>query len=203
MNGWTLFWTWIAGLFRKAPTSVPVTPSNTPVVPAPQPSPPVPGPVPPVPGPLPTSITMVEFIMGRDKIAPLSDTLRQNADVTVSRVNRLLAAFGSKRDVSSGYRPKQINDKTPNAAEHSKHEDCEACDLEDHDGKLWGWVLCNMALMKELGLWIEDPRWTPSWLHVQSVPPESGDRVFVPSKAPPLSPNKWDGIYDHRYDGKA
>jgi hypothetical protein len=34
---------------------------------------------------------------------------------------------------------------------------------------------------------MKDPQWTPSWVHLQSVPPASGDRVFIPAASPALA----------------
>jgi hypothetical protein len=48
------------------------------------------------------------------------------------------------------------------------------------------WCLRNLVFLAEVGLWMEDPRWTPGWVHLQSVPPRSGGRVFIPSAAPAL-----------------
>jgi hypothetical protein len=42
-------------------------------------------------------------------------------------------------------------------------------------------------LLQEIGLWIENPMWTPTWVHLQIVPPHSGRRIFVPSENPPLA----------------
>ena len=36
---------------------------------------------------------------------------------------------------------------------------------------------------------MEDPRWTPTWLHVQTIPPKSGRVVFIPNSSPPLDPS--------------
>jgi hypothetical protein len=41
--------------------------------------------------------------------------------------------------------------------------------------------------LQEMGLWMEDPRWCPTWLHVQCVPPASDRRVYIPSANPPLA----------------
>jgi hypothetical protein len=46
----------------------------------------------------------------------------------------------------------------------------------------------RLGLVDELalvGLWLEDPRWCPDWVHLQTRPPLSARRVFVPSMAPP------------------
>ena len=49
-------------------------------------------------------------------------------------------------------------------------------------------------VLAEVGLWLEDPRWTfdpkgDHWVHLQTVPPRSGNRVFVPSDAPAKDPD--------------
>lgn len=118
--------------------------------------------------------------MGRDKAYPLSDELIGNVNTIVPRVNDLLERFGEKREVSSGYRPPAINKKTPNAAKKSNHMLCLACDLEDPDGKLDEWCLANLDVLEEIGLWLESPKYTPNWVHVQCVPPRSKKRVFIP-----------------------
>ena len=222
MKFWQAFIQWLVGLFGKRQAAIPAPAVEPTIVPAPEPLPPAPAPAPEAPAPAPEvseplpaasqpipaatpeapAITMAEFLMGRDQLYPLTDDLKAHAQVTVDRVNQLLAKFGSKRKVDSGYRPEAINDRTANAAKNSKHEICEACDLEDKDGKLWQWAVHNLAVLKEIGLWMEDPRWTPDWLHVQIVAPASGRRVFVPSAAPAPAPQKWTGMYDHSFDGR-
>jgi hypothetical protein len=37
-----------------------------------------------------------------------------------------------------------------------------------------------MTVLRDLGLWMEHPDKTPTWLHIQTVPPGSGNRVFWP-----------------------
>lgn len=127
-------------------------------------------------------ITLEMYYMERDKQFPqeLTDELRWNAASTVDRVNQLLEAFGQDRGVNSGWRPAAVNAATPNAAKKSKHTTCQACDLEDKDGRLDAWCLSNPEALERIGLWQEDPRSTPNWCHVQIIPPASGKRVFIP-----------------------
>jgi hypothetical protein len=33
---------------------------------------------------------------------------------------------------------------------------------------------------------MEDPQWTPTWVHLQMVPPGSHRRVYCPSSKPPM-----------------
>jgi hypothetical protein len=123
-------------------------------------------------------ITLKDFLMGREVEHPITDDLLFNAQETIGRVNMLLEKFGSFREVSSGYRPAAINARTPGASPKSKHMTCEAIDLEDVNGELGNWCIKNMDTMKEYGLYAEDPRDTPTWFHLQTVPPKSGKRIF-------------------------
>ena len=145
-------------------------------------------------------ITQAHYMMGRDvKYADeCSESVRANAQVVIERVNRLLdmAAYEGIRPgvvnnenscVASGWRPVAINDKTSNAAGHSPHIMGAAIDVRDTGTRLFArWCLRNIGRLQALGLWMEDPRWTPSWVHLQIMPPRSGRRIFIPSSAPAL-----------------
>ncbi len=128
------------------------------------------------------ALKLADYYMGRDisHRVELTRELRANARETVRRVNRLLARAGMARGVSSGWRPAAINAAVPGAAPRSNHLSCHAVDLEDRDGALDAWCLANLAVLEELGLWLEHPDATPGWCHLQSRPPRSGSRVFSP-----------------------
>ena len=138
-------------------------------------------------------ITLDAYWKGRDTeyANELTDEIRANAQVTVDRANELLARAGRSdiHSVNSGWRPMAINDATANSAARSKHLSAEAADLPDADRTIATWCVDNLDVLKEIGLWMEDPRWTPTWTHVQIVPPKSGKRVFIPSSAPPKDPD--------------
>lgn len=144
------------------------------------------------------TITLEQYFMGRDALYPEECTpaVRANAAKTVERVNRALelaAADGvspgidekTGNHVASGWRPHAINhalERTSNAATNSTHIGAEACDLQDTLGRdLARWALRNLDKLEEIGLWMEDPRWTPDWVHWQTRPPHSGLRVYRPS----------------------
>jgi hypothetical protein len=89
--------------------------------------------------------------------------------------------------VASGWRPQAINERTSNAAQLSTHLIGEACDLQDTPQRdLARWALRNLDRLEQIGLWMEDPRWTPDWVHWQTRPPHSGLRVYRPSMHEPL-----------------
>lgn len=140
-------------------------------------------------------IEMRDFWNGRDlKYAgELTDDIRNNAAHTVRKVNQLLdlaEADGINcNQCASGWRPLAVNDVTQNAAKNSKHTIGLAVDVRDTAGREFAsWCLSNLDQLERIGLWMEDPQWTPTWVHLQIVPPKSGRRVYIPSLKPPLVP---------------
>lgn len=138
-------------------------------------------------------ITLHSYWKGRDltHAGELSALINDNAQVTVEKANELLQRAGRSdiATVNSGWRPKSVNDVTANSGASSKHITAEAIDLPDADRTLATWCVDNLDVLEEIGLWMENPRWTPTWVHVQIVPPKSGRRVYIPSSAKPLDPD--------------
>lgn len=125
-------------------------------------------------------ITRAEVLMGRDEHAPLTRELSENLTKLMVAINSLRDYYGKPMIVSSGYRPPEINFATPGAAKKSNHMFCLAVDFRDHDGELDKWCLANLDKLEACGLYLEDPKHTPGWCHLQVVPPKSGKRVFIP-----------------------
>lgn len=127
-------------------------------------------------------ITLPEYWMGRDTKYPdaMTPEIESNALETLYRVNLLLESFGETRKVNSGWRPPEVNAKTPGSALKSKHMTGQAIDLADPDGDLDQWCLDNESELERLGLWLEHPSATKNWCHLQIVPPKSGRRIFYP-----------------------
>ena len=129
-----------------------------------------------------SAITLADYFMGRDRshATELSANLRANAALTVARANAMLERAGFAGSVNSGWRPHAINATLPSASIRSKHLTCQAIDLGDAKDALDAWCLDNLRVLEDLGLWLEHPKATPGWCHVQIVPPRSGRRVFMP-----------------------
>lgn len=125
-------------------------------------------------------ITRDEILMGRDKLAPLIGPMEVNLEKLLRAVNKFRAVYGKPMKVTSGYRPAAINSQTKGAAPKSNHMICLAVDFADKDGKLAEFCLNNLKLLEDFGIWIEDPKHTKGWVHMQAVPPRSGNRVFIP-----------------------
>lgn len=136
------------------------------------------------------TITLEDYWMGRDALFPkdLTDEVRANAERTVRRVNALLERFYAahqnavRRKVNSGWRPLAVNKRTANAALGSRHIMALAVDLSDDDEMLDKWCASvdGRIAMTETELWLEHPIATPRWCHLQTVPPKSKNRIFMP-----------------------
>lgn len=139
-----------------------------------------------------TQITLGDYWAGRDKqyAKDLTDKIRKDAEQTVTKVNLLL--FHAVKDgvvlistnkrslVASGWRPPAVNAATKGAAPKSHHMSGKACDVSDPTGSLDRWCLANPDELEAIGLWQESPAFTIGWCHLQTVPPKSGKRVFLP-----------------------
>lgn len=149
-------------------------------------------------------ITVAELLMGRDKTHPteLTTEILRNLGEVAKRVNAIRHVLGHPLHVNSGWRPASINAATPWAATHSNHLRGLAVDFRDHTGTLRQWCLNHLPLLVTTGIWMEDFRWTPTWVHMQVVAPGSGRRIYPPNGKAPLAGGNWSGQYESRYNGR-
>ncbi|MEZ0209241.1 MAG: D-Ala-D-Ala carboxypeptidase family metallohydrolase [Candidatus Paceibacterota bacterium] len=148
-------------------------------------------------------ITKDELLAGRDETFKdeYTQQISDNLDVLLQKINVIRSAYGKPMKVTSGWRPASINGMIKGAAPKSNHITGHAVDIFDSSGALWNWCLQNLDLLKATGLYLEDRRWTPTWVHFQTIRPSSKKRIFIPSSALPLAPNAWEGKYNSTYDG--
>jgi uncharacterized protein YcbK (DUF882 family) len=114
-------------------------------------------------------ITVDEVLMGRDKANPLTSEQWRNLADLMARINIIRAAYGKSLVVSSGYRPPDKN-SAAGGAKNSPHMSCQAVDFADPKGEFKKWCLDNFDLIKKVGLYMEDPAFTPTWVHLQTRP---------------------------------
>jgi hypothetical protein len=128
-------------------------------------------------------ITLDEYFQGRDKdkvwAKECTIFIRSNAEMLLDEVNKLLEKFGSYPVVTSGWRPAAINERVGGSPK-SKHITGNAIDLGDLDGSLKKWCVENIEELIKLDLYMEQPSMTPTWVHLQRIPPRSKSRIFVP-----------------------
>ena len=118
-----------------------------------------------------------DYLMGRDKIYPLTTKQAQNMADLLARVNHLLGALKLGCFISSGYRPGHFN-KAAGGSARSGHLSCEAIDLIDHDGEIGKMLKNNVKLLEEYGLFLENPEHTKKWVHLDTK--QRVNRIFNP-----------------------
>jgi hypothetical protein len=116
---------------------------------------------------------------------PLTHEQQQNLPILLERMNRVRTLYAKPMLITSGVRSVEDQTRIDGAAGRkprvgSMHLRAAACDVWDRDRHLWGWVMDNLKLMEEIGLWLEDKSKTPTWVHFQIYPPKSGNRIFLP-----------------------
>jgi hypothetical protein len=89
-------------------------------------------------------------------------------------------------DGNGGFRPQSCHIGAPDSA----HKQGQGIDIRDIAGRAFArWCLINEARLQAAGIFaIENPRWTPTWVHLQTRPVPSGHFVFIPSADAPLAP---------------
>lgn len=124
-------------------------------------------------------ITFSDYLQGRDKDYPLTLKQEDNTIDIVGRLFRLEKEWGEPLVLTSGYRPAPINAGIQEAKPHSTHITCQGVDLRDGDGAFSRWLISNVDLLEELGFWMEAPSSAKNHVHLQTVPPKSGNRIFI------------------------
>ena len=116
-----------------------------------------------------------------------NNTLLQNATNLLEQVNNLLNELGiESADVTSGWRPVQINNKVTNAAKKSYHMSCLAVDILDNQNQDLAHLIASRPdLLKKYNLWIENPQNTKgintNWCHLDlGVRSDRPTRMFNP-----------------------
>lgn len=133
-------------------------------------------------------ITMNELLSNQASFDSLDKDVQENLNQLFLKVNIVRKEYGKPMIVTSGLRTKKHHLEIyaakgiypPKVPMKSNHLYGRAVDFADGDGKLKKWILENIALMEEIGLWMEDFSATKTWVHFQINPPKSGNRFFKP-----------------------
>lgn len=102
-----------------------------------------------------------------------------NADKLCTTINFLIDKYLHVFPICirSGWRSLAYNRKIGGAM-RSQHILGNAIDLSGNDIALY--LQLHQDILEEFDLYIEDPKSTFSWCHIQQVPPKSLKRVFLP-----------------------
>jgi hypothetical protein len=143
-------------------------------------------------------INMFDYLMGRITFEELPEDQQENAGKTIECANNLLIRSGlTDKGCRSGYRRKEDHIeiyRKMNLARVAKglpersipwgshHLDACAIDIDDTDDKLKTWLMTDegQQAMEDLNIYCEALSETDTWLHIQTVPPHSGKRFFMP-----------------------
>jgi len=118
---------------------------------------------------------------------PTTPDVDENLAHLLDRLNQFQGLCPHALIVTSGLRSmqKQIEiyqamGKPPKLK--SQHLLGRAADLKDWDKVIKNWCLTEEGLqaLESIGFWCEDFDSTPTWIHVQTVPPKSLKRFFLP-----------------------
>lgn len=104
-------------------------------------------------------------------------TLR-NLDDLIRKVNAL--GYVPPMKASSCLRSLKDQQRINPKAMGSSHLYGCAVDIADPTGALAKWLISDTRRLEARGLWMEDPRHTPTWCHLQTYAPKSMNRIFVP-----------------------
>lgn len=106
----------------------------------------------------------------------------ERCDDLLTRVNAMFEALAYPCEVRSGHRTRQksldLIAKGYRAALGGNHELSLAVDVSDPANEADD--LIDDDLLRAYGLYRENPDYTNSWVHLQTVSPKSGKRTFIP-----------------------
>lgn len=134
-------------------------------------------------------ITMKELI---GRLRQIEIETEANLETLMDRLNEFRKAYGKPLQVTSGlrslehhleiYRHKGITDqsKIPMKSLHLVGLAADLVPVDDDIKHLHDWVMDNIPLMESIGLYFEAFQYTPTWCHIQVIPPKSGKMFFKP-----------------------
>lgn len=111
-------------------------------------------------------MTKEDILMGRDVEYPLDAFMKNNLEVLTKKITELEAIYGQKFILSSGYRPGKYNSAVGGAPK-STHLTCQAVDISDKSGIISTWCVKHIDQLSKLGLYMENPVKTKTWVHLQ------------------------------------
>lgn len=114
-----------------------------------------------------------------------SQKIQANAADLVKKVNTIFSQIDKLKPlktnplITSGWRPSAYN-KEIGGTLYSNHQKGLAIDIQDIGNYYWDILNNNLSILKEKGMAMEHKKATPTWLHLQTVLPRSGNTIFMP-----------------------
>jgi hypothetical protein len=134
-------------------------------------------------------ITLQQYIGPWKNCKDWNDTVEQNANDLIERVNALLDDYAidggivpinpkTKSEISGetggGFRPQDY----PVGASKSTHKTGQGVDLYDRSDLLKKWLVRKPEILIKHGLYMEAPAFTDTWCHLQTR--ATRNRIFYP-----------------------
>lgn len=111
---------------------------------------------------------------------PTTQEQLSNLKDLINKISIIREAYGKPMTVTSGLRSQADQARINPSASKSKHLLGAAVDISDPNGDLKDWLKSNIKLLEQTGLYCEHFDHTPTWVHLQILPPKSGKRFFIP-----------------------
>lgn len=113
-------------------------------------------------------ISIEDYFMGRLDFHNHPE-IAQNAQLLLNKIDLLFKDCPFYITLSSGYRSPEINAQF-GGSKQSTHMTGQGIDIKDPTGIIKKYVLNNWSKVLELGLFMEDPKHTKTWCHLQTRP---------------------------------
>jgi hypothetical protein len=110
----------------------------------------------------------------------LDPILQYNIEMFVRKLNFLGQKYKDPATASSFLRNYKSQASINPHAMKSAHLFGRAVDIRDEKKNFQAWIRNNTEILIECGFWWEDFGSTPTWVHLQDLPPTSGRREFYP-----------------------
>lgn len=116
----------------------------------------------------------------------------ENLSDLLVKLNKMRLAYGKPLKVTSGYRSmadhlriyaeKGITDPNhiPMKSKHLYGQAADLVPMQESIADFHEWIIIELDLIKEIGLWMESFDATKTWTHFQMIAPLSGNRFFKP-----------------------
>lgn len=103
---------------------------------------------------------------------------KRNLEDLIRKIN--LLGYEPPMRASSCLRSLKDQQRINPKAMGSSHLYGAAVDIADPKGELAKWLLEKSYKLETYGLWMENPKSTKGWVHLQTYAPKSMSRVFNP-----------------------
>lgn len=111
-------------------------------------------------------------------IKNVDSVVLRNLEDLCRKVNAL--GYQPPMVASSCLRSIESQKKINPSAMGSSHLYGAAVDIADPRGELKRWLETRWGELVNCGLYMEDPKSTPTWVHLQTYAPKSMNRIFKP-----------------------